>query len=222
MLETLVVESDLTDAEIRDQVITLVGAGYDTTAASIAWMLRRVPLVPGLLDRLRAEADEVLGPHSRSGSSADDGTLARLDLAARTMRETLRLHPAGAISPRQAMEDLAVGGYRIPKGTMVLWSAHLAGRDPATWSDPLAFDPDRFQDLTADQQAVADAAWVPFGRGPWACIGFWLAQVELTLILARLVQRLDLEAPSPSLPEPRGMVVNRPTGGAPLRVAARR
>ena len=83
VLETLVAESGLSDAEIRDQVITLVGAGFDTTAASIAWSMRCVPLVPGLLQRLREEADEVLGPPGRSVPPADDAALARLDLASR-------------------------------------------------------------------------------------------------------------------------------------------
>ena len=138
------------------------------------------------------------------------------------MRETLRLHPAGAVTPRQAVDDLAVGGYRITKGTMALWSAHLAGRDPSTWSDPLAFDPDRYLAMTPEQEAAADAAWVPFGGGPRACIGFWLAQVELTLILARFAQRLDLDAVSDVVPDPIGLVVNRPRGGAPVRVGARR
>jgi len=220
VLEALVAESDLTDAEIRDQVVTLIGAGYDTTAASLAWILRRIPLVPGLLDRLRAEADAVLGPIG-DGPAPDEGTLARLDLAERSMRETLRLHPAGSISPRQAAEDVDVAGYHIRKGTMILWSPYLAGRDPSAWDDPLAFDPDRFVDLTAEQAAIADQAWVPFGRGPRACIGFALAQIELTLILSRIAQRLDLTPVSTEVPEPRGMVVNRPTGGAPLGVAAR-
>lgn len=143
-------------------------------------------------------------------------------LAARTVRETTRLHPAGVISPRQARRDLDVAGYRIPKGTLVLWSAHLAGRDPRAWSDPLRFDPDRFVDATAEQRRQADAAWVPFGCGARSCLGFALAMTELTLITARLAQRLDVAGPVDVEPRPVGMVVvNRPSGGAPMRVAAR-
>jgi cytochrome P450 len=197
-----------------------MGAGYDTTAASLAWALWCTSLTPGLWDRLRAEADEVLGPLD-APTHPDEHTLARLDLAARTMRETLRLHPAGVISPREAARDVVVGGYRIPKGTLVLWSAHLAGRDPRAWTDPLRFDPDRFVDAPPDQQALADIAWVPFGRGARNCIGFALAQMELTLILARLAQRLDIAAVREEAPGPVGMVVNRPAGGAPMRVSVR-
>jgi cytochrome P450 len=220
VLEALVDDGDLTDAEIRDQVVTLVGAGYDTTSATLAWMLWRAALSPGLWSRLRSEADAVYGPLG-ADDAPDEKTLARLDLAGRVMRETTRLHPAGAISPREAAVDLVVAGYEIPKGTLVLWSAHLAGRDPRAWADPLLFDPDRFVDLTPEQQALADTAWVPFGRGGRNCIGFALAQMELTLIIARLAQRLDVATLRPQVPRPVGMVVNRPADGAPMLVGPR-
>lgn len=223
VLETLVRDRTLADAEIRDQVVTLIGAGYNTTAASLAWMLWCAVLTPGLWDRLRAEADAVLGPADTTADDAryDHTHLTRLELADRMMRETLRLHPAGVIAPREAATDLVVGGYRIPAGTMVLWSAHLAGRDPDRWPDPLRFDPDRWDGLDPGQRRLADAAWVPFGRGPRACIGFALAQMELTLLIARLAQRLDLRTDATEAPVPVGMVVNRPTGGVPLHVRVR-
>ena len=109
----------------------------------------------------------------------------------------------------------------IPKGTLILWSAHLAGRDPEAWEDPLRFDPDRFVALDAERRALADAAWVPFGRGARNCIGFALAQMELTLIVARLAQRLAHRRRRRERPRPVGMVVNRPTGGAPMTVTRR-
>ncbi len=221
ILETLIADGSLDDAEIRDQVATLIGAGYDTTSASLAWMLIRATLVPGLWDRLHSEADRVLGSPADMTATPDAGTLAQLDLANRVMRETVRLHPAGVLSPREAATDVTVGGYLIPKGTLILWSAHLAGRNPAAWPDPLRFDPDRFADLDDDQRALADMAWVPFGRGARNCIGFALAQMELTLIVARLAQRLDITAVSSEIPAPVGMVVNRPTGGAPMHVNRR-
>jgi hypothetical protein len=220
VLDALVTEGSLTDAEIRDQVVTLIGAGYDTTAASLAWMLWCTALAPGLWDRLRAEADDVFGPVG-SGSAPDHTTLTRLELASRVMRETLRLHPAGVISPREAAVDVEVGGYVIPQGTLILWSAHLAGRDATAWDEPLRFDPDRFADPSPEQAALADAAWVPFGRGPRNCIGFALAQMELTLIVARLAQRLDVAPVGTEAPRPVGMVVNRPAGGTPMRVRVR-
>lgn len=221
VLEALVANDDLTDAEIRDQVVTLIGAGYDTTAASLAWMLWCTALAPDTWKALRAEADEVFGPPDVEPRDLDHTPLSALDYADRVMRETLRLHPAGVVSPREAARDVTVGDVAIRKGTLVLWSAHLAGRDPAAWVDPLTFDPDRFTRLDDDQRAIADAAWVPFGGGRRNCIGFALAQMELTLIISRLAQRLDVEPTTTVKPRPVGMVVNRPTGGVPMRVHAR-
>jgi cytochrome P450/NADPH-cytochrome P450 reductase len=86
----------------------------------------------------------------------------------------------------------------------------------------LAFDPDRFAEMDDDRRALADMAWVPFGRGARNCIGFALAQMELTLIISRLAQRLDLAPVSSEVPAPVGMVVNRPAGGAPMHVEPRR
>ena len=220
VLAALVADGKLSDGEIRDQVVTLIGAGYDTTSASLSWMFWCISHEPGLWQRLRNEADEVFGPLGPV-PVADAPTLARLDLADRVMRETTRLHPAGVLSPREAARDVTVGGYRIPKGTLILWSAHLAGRDPRAWAAPLRFDPDRFLAPSDDQRALADIAWMPFGRGARNCIGFALAQMELTLIVARIAQRLDITSTASEIPRPVGMVVNRPAGGAPMRVSAR-
>jgi cytochrome P450 len=221
VLEVLVADGTLSDAEVRDQVATLIGAGHDTTAASLAWIIWCAALTPGLWERLRDEADRVLGLPSGEEPAPDGSTLAQLDLASRVMREALRLHPAGVLSPREAVVDVDLGGHRIPKGTLVLWSAHLAGRDPSVWDEPLRFDPDRFAGLDDAQRQLTDASWVPFGGGRRNCIGFAAAQMELTLITARLAQRLDVEALAAEAPRPVGMVVNRPEGGAEMRVAAR-
>jgi cytochrome P450 len=221
VLEVLVHDDSVCEQEILDQVNTLVGAGFDTTAASLAWMLWCCGLAPDIWAALRAEADAVLGAPGHDRDRADHSTLNRLEFADRVVRETLRLHPAGVISPREAARDIEVGGHTITKGTLVLWSAHLSGRDPDVWNDPLHFDPDRFHDTTEDQWAAAGAAWVPFGGGRRNCIGFALAQMELTLLIARLAQRLDVETPATGKPGPIGMVVNRPRGGVPFKVTRR-
>jgi hypothetical protein len=209
--------AELSDAEIVDQALTLLGAGFDTTAASLSWMLWRTTLAgPALWQRLRDEADDVLA----GDGPFDAGHLARLSIARNVMRETTRLHPAGSISPRMTTRDLVVAGWQIPRNTLVLWSAHLAGRDPRYWDRPLAFDPDRFVSSSAEQER-ADVAWVPFGSGTRSCIGFALAQMELTLAIARIAQRLDLRPIEPALPRAVGMVVNRPEGGARMSVGPR-
>jgi cytochrome P450 len=103
----------------------------------------------------------------------------------------------------------------------MLWSPYLAGRDPSTWAHCERFDPDRFTILDPAQQALADEAWVPFGRGPRMCVGFALAQMELTLILLRLAQRLDIRPTSTAIPEPVGLIVSQPKGGTPMFVSER-
>ena len=222
-LGSLVQDATMSDSEIRDQMATLIGAGYDTTAASLAWMLWCTALEPAIWSRLRAEADEVFGlvEAPQVAGVPDHTLLSRLGVADRVMRETLRLHPAGVVSPREAAVDVRVGEYVIPKGTLILWSAYLAGRDSEAWANPTRFDPDRFLDLTPEQKAISDHAWVPFGRGARNCIGFALAQMELTLMISRLAQRLDVCPLASVVPQPVGMVVNRPLGGVPMRVALR-
>ena len=217
ILEALVVDAGMSDSEIRAQVRTLIGAGYDTTAAALSWLLWSAALAPEVWQRVRNEADTVLG----SAAQVDAASLARLEYTHRTVRESLRLHPAGLIGARVTSQEMELGGCRIRKGTLLVWSPHLAGRSPDHWAEPLRFDPDRFVDATPEQQALSDLAWIPFGRGPHMCIGFALAQMELALVLARMAQRLDLTPVSDQVPHPVGMVVNRPTGGAPFIVAPR-
>ena len=220
ILEAIVTDGSLSDEEIRDQVRTLIGAGYDTTASALAWMLWCAALSPDTWPRLRAEADAVLGSID-APKEPDHVALAGLEHAQRVVHESLRLHPAGLVGARVAARDLRIGVHPIRKGTLVVWSPHLAGRDPGSWTDPGRFDPDRFADLTPEQKVITDQAWVPFGRGPHMCLGFALAQMELTLIIARLAQRLDLTPTATDMPHPIGMVVNRPTGGAHFRISAR-
>ncbi len=214
-------DSTISDSEIRDQVDTLIGAGYDTTASTLAWLLWRAATQPGVWQQLRAEADSVLGPPDGPGAEPDERSFAGLDYARRVVRESLRLHPAGLVGARVAASDLVLGRHRIGKGTLIVWSPYLAGRDDSVWADSLRFEPDRHRDVTPAQKAATDHAWVPFGRGPHMCIGFALARMELALIVARLAQRLDLSPNSSTLPRPVGMVVNRPEGGAPFGVSPR-
>ena len=221
ILEVIANDGTLTDAEIRDQVDTLIGAGYDTTASTFAWLLWCAALEPGVWSRLRAEADQILGPHGTTGRLPDDATLSQLEYAHRVVHESLRLHPAGFIGARVAAHDIRLGDYVVKKGTLIAWSPYLAGRDSTTWTDPHVFNPDRYVTLTDEQQAATDRAWIPFGRGPHMCLGFALAQMELVLMIARFAQRLDLTPTSDVIPEPTGMVVNRPIGGAPFTIRSR-
>ena len=221
LLEVIATDDTLTDAEIRDQVDTLIGAGYDTTASTFGWLLWCAVLEPGVWSQLREEADRVLGPLDAPDRQPDGATLGLLNYAHRVVHESLRLHPAGLIGARVAATDVLIGEHIIRKGTLIAWSPHLAGRDPNTWTDPERFNPDRYLSLNDEQKAAADRAWIPFGRGPHMCIGFVLAQMELVLMIARFAQRLELTPTSSAVPEPVGMVVNRPLGGAPFHIRQR-
>ncbi len=207
---------ELSMDEIRDQVVTLIGAGFDTTASAVAWTVLEATGHPTIWADLRAEADAVLG--DRPVASLGRADLDGLEVAASVVAESLRLHPPGVFTPRLTTQAIDVGPYRIPKRSMVLWSPYLAGRDPATWPDPTTFDPGRHRDPTPEQAAQQRLALVPFGRGPRQCIGFALAQMELTLITARLAQRVDLTMARRGIPPAYGMVVNRPLGGVPACV----
>ncbi|MEZ5380750.1 MAG: cytochrome P450 [Microthrixaceae bacterium] len=218
VLSELVTSDALSDEEIRDQVVTLIGAGYDTTSASLAWMIWRATTTRGLWERLGREARDAFGVDDPTGAEVDATLLGRLGLANGVMHETLRLHPAGVFGPREAGTDLEVGGFRIPRGTLILWSPYLVGRDPGVWPEPKRFDPDRFVELDHAQGAAAKRGWVPFGGGARNCVGFALAQMELTIIIARLAQRLRLTPTTDEVPRPYGMVVNRPIGGVPMRI----
>lgn len=215
LLDAFVAAGDtMSTEEIRDQVKTLIGAGYHTTSATLAWTVQRALATPGVWARIGAEADAVLG--AADGSIGPD-ELKALTYTQAVLHESLRIHPAGLFAPRQAVRDVRIGDHVIPKRAMVLWSPYIAGRDGEVWDDPLTFDPERHLDPSPELAARMDAAWVPFGRGPRRCIGFALAQMELTLILARLAQQVDLELVDDRTPRPHGMVVNRPEGGVAVR-----
>ena len=151
-------------------------------------------------------------PTDFAGGAARSGTFSSAIIAwscrpdARVASTVLALR-ARAVHRERVFGPLTGGGEEgsvgIPKGTLILWSAHLAGRNAAAWPDPLRFDPDRFVGSDDDRRALAEMTWVPFGRGARNCIGFALAQMELTLIVARLAQRLDLSPVSTSRPSRR-------------------
>jgi cytochrome P450 len=221
VLDTLLADEGaaLSSSEIRDQVITLIAAGYDTTASGLAWTTLRAAATPGVWNTLREEADRVFG--STPAVDIDAVAFRSLPYADAVVREALRLHPPGVFSPRRAMTNLSIDGLDIRKGSMILWSSYISGRLPELWGDPLEFRPDRFIDPTEQQQAAIDTAWMPYGKGPRACIGFALAQMEMTLVVSRLAQRVDVELVARDIPKPVGMIVNRPEGGVVARVAAR-
>jgi cytochrome P450 len=203
VLDTLLATDGLTDQELRDQVVSLIGAGFDTTTATASWLVLRAGPERDVWTRLREEAVASGPDDTRPWSEA-------------VVHESLRIHPAGAYSPRLVAESFDLGPYRMAKRTVIAWSPLLTGRDPASWPDPMRFDPGRHLD-----RSEPEYAWVPFGAGSRSCLGFGLARTNLTLLASRLAQRVDLTPGWATLPAPVGMVTSHPVGGVPVTVTAR-
>ena len=204
----LLIDSDLTDSEIRDELVTMVIAGHETVAASLAWTLMLLAEHQPVQDRLRAELAVHTGPVSLVGHRDTlPWTRAIID-------EALRLYPpAWALSRRSYGPDV-VGGHDVPAGTLVIISPWLVHRRDPPWTDPLAFRPERFLD-----PAAVRSAYLPFGQGPRLCIGREFALGEMVLVLAELLRdhRVDVP-PGWSRPAAQAQVAVHPRGGMPLSV----
>jgi enediyne biosynthesis protein E7 len=175
----------MADRQLLDEVMTLIVAGHETTAASLNWFWYLLDSEPEVARRLRAEVDaaEVDSP----GYKDLDG----LPYTRRTIDETLRLYPPGWLLTRRSIEPDTFGGYSLPAQTDVLISPYLVQRHPSHWPDPDRFDPDRF--LLENSAARNRFAYFPFGLGPRACIGEHLALVEMHIHVATLARRFDLQ-----------------------------
>jgi cytochrome P450 len=196
----------LSDRELRDQVLTFIGAGHETTAVALTWTLYLLIRHPEIQERLRAEAAEVLG-----GRTPDAADLSRLEFTRRVIEESLRLYPPVYALSRAVREDDTIGGFAIPAGSMVLVSPYVTHHHPGVWPDPETFDPDRFlPDRSAGRSRFA---WFPFLGGPHQCIGQEFALMEITLAITMLIQAFRFRlAPGFSV-EPRPVLSLRPRDG---------
>ena len=203
----------LTDLQLRDQVLTFVLAGYETTAVALAWTWLLLGEHPGVEERVRAEVRSALDGRT---PAVDD--LAALPYTRMVIEEAMRLYPPLWAFPRQAIAADKIGGYDIPAGAMFSIIPALTHRMPAFWPDPLRFDPERF---TPERVAARPrCAYAPFGGGPRQCIGAEFAVAEAQLIVAMVVQRYRISVlPSRSF-EPIVRVTQRPRLGVPAVVAA--
>jgi cytochrome P450 len=175
----------LTDEELRNEVMTLVFAGHETTACALTWTFWLLAQNPAATRRLRAELAAVLG--GRAPTAAD---LPRLAYTANAVKEAMRLLPPAWVIGRMPLEDIEIGGYHVPARTMVLVSPCVTHRDPAFWDDPDTFDPDRF---TPERSAGRHRmAYYPFSGGGRVCIGSAFSMMEATLVVAAVLQRYRL------------------------------
>ncbi|QKE83460.1 cytochrome P450 [Arthrobacter sp. NEB 688] len=185
----------LTDAELRDQLVTLLLAGHETTATALAWTLHEVGLDPALRARARAAA--------RTG---DD------DLLEALVKEAMRLHPVIPMVVRVLREPARVGGVDLPAGATVGASVILAHQRAASHPDPFAFDPGRF---VGGQPAPH--TWIPFGGGARRCIGASFSLMEAVAVLREVLVAYDVESVAPEGPRVRN-ITSVPRHGARVTV----
>jgi len=203
--------SPMSNAEIRDELATMLVAGHETTSHALSWTVERLRRHPQILRRLVAEVDE--------GGKA---------LREATIREVLRARPVVSFAGRYARKPFELGGYRLPVGTRILLAAILTHYDPALFPNPDRFDPDRFLDMVPDTYS-----WIPFGGGIRRCIGASFAQMEMDVVLRVLLERVQLQPTDEPGEQPafRGVVWAPARGGrlvmrrrtpkpAPVTVAA--
>ena len=200
--------------EIRDQVVTFLFAGHETTAQALTWAFVQLSRHPAVEEQLVSELDDVLGP--RPPTQAD---LAGLRYTRAVVRETLRLFPPAWFSSREAVAPTTLDGCPLGRGTLVVTSAFALQRDPAHWSDPERFDPARW--LGESAPAGADGAYLPFGHGRRNCIGSHFAMTELVLVLATTLRHWSVRVCEPERVRPRATVTLRPRRPVRARVVRR-
>jgi cytochrome P450 len=208
------VESEaLTDERLRDQVVTMIFAGHDTTATAIAFAFYALATNPEVRERFHAEVDAIDGQ-----PAVDD--LDDLDVTERVVTETLRLFPPVYTIPREATAEVVVDGYRIPEGAPTWLTVDRVHRDPRFYDDPTEFRPARWAgDL---RERLPDFAYAPFGGGPRACIGRQFALIEAQLALATVGRDYHLAWPGDDDDPPRRIgMTTRMDPGTEFRVVAR-
>lgn len=170
-------DTAMTDEELRDQLMTLLAAGHDTTATALSWALERLTRHPKALAKAVRAAEA-----SAAGDPAGDEYL---DAVA---KETLRIRPVVFDVGRVLTEPVDLGGYRLPAGAMVVPGMGLVHASAAVYPDPDRFDPDRMLGAV-----LSPSTWLPFGGGNRRCLGATFAMVELRVVLREILRRLDLD-----------------------------
>jgi cytochrome P450 len=199
------------EQRMRDELVTLLLAGHETTASTLSWAFHLIDQHPEVQDRLHAEAVRVLG--DRLPVHAD---LKRLRYTAMVVQEVMRLYPPVWILTRQAQADDDVGGYHVPAGADVLVCPYTLHRHSEFWEAPERFDPDRFDPARAGNRPAY--AYLPFGAGPRFCVGSSLGLMEAAFVLAMVARDLRLRTVSGTRVVPEPMLSLRVRGGLPMTV----
>lgn len=203
----------MTDRQIRDELVTLLIAGTETTANTMTWLWYLLDRHPDVERRLRAEHAEVFGA---ARTTLPD--LERLTYTKQVIQETLRLYPPGWMLPRAVHEEVTFGDTRIPEGSTVLVCPYATHHDPTLWKDPERFDPERF---SPDESASRPRyAYYPFGGGPRQCIGNQFAILEAQIIVAALARRFRFQLVPGRPVEPGVATTLKPRHGVQMYIRA--
>jgi cytochrome P450 len=206
--------NSMSDQQLRDEVITLLLAGHETTALNLSWTWYLLAQHPEAEEKLHAELDAVLG--RRSPSVAD---LPKLQYTDRVIRETLRLYPPAWRIFRRTEEPLKVGEYVLPAGANIVLSQWVTQRDPRWFIEPERFNPDRWSEEATAK--LPRFAYFPFGGGPRVCIGAGFAMMEATLLLATIAQRFRMRLEPNQRVEPLASITLRPKNGIRMKLEQR-
>ncbi|TDC42815.1 cytochrome P450 [Actinomadura sp. KC345] len=212
LLHLLKERGEFSEAELRDEVLTLLLAGHETTAASLAWTFVLLSRYPAARERLEAEVDEVLGGREPRADDVD-----RLPWTRAVLEEAMRIYPPAWTIERDTLADDDIAGVRIPAGSTVAVPPYLLHRNVEFWPNPEGFQPERFMG-ESDRPRYA---YLPFGGGRRICVGAGFAMLEAVLVLATVsrTHRLDL---APGVPvRGRAEITLRPAGPVPMRVTRR-
>ena len=203
----------MNEKQLRDEVLTLLIAGLETTANVLAWTFYLLAQRPDAGQRMHDEAKTVLG--GRAAFTAAD--LDRMAYTRRVMQEGLRLYPPGWFIGRQAQTDVKLGGYTVPKGAVVMMSQYVMHRDARFFAEPERFKPERWEGDFQDR--LPRGAYFPFSAGDRHCIGEGFAWQEVLLTLATLSERWKFELVPGQNIRPRPSVTLRPDG--PIKMIVR-
>ncbi|MFJ5049781.1 cytochrome P450 [Streptomyces sp. NPDC088719] len=199
--------------KLRQELVTLLLAGHETTASTLGWTLHLLERHPEVRAAVREEARGVLGERL-----PDVGDLHRLTWTTKVVQEAMRLYPPVWVLPRVAQREDEVGGYTVSAKADVLICPYIMHRNPSLWENPERFAPERF-----DPQAVASRpryAYIPFGAGPRFCVGSNLGMMEAVFVTALITRDLDLRTVPGHRAVPDPMLSLRMRGGLPMTVSA--
>ena len=182
----MLVNAGMDDDLIRDQLLTMLIAGHDTSTALLAWALYLLTSHPSVMEQVRQEVQQALGTNPPTIDN-----ISQLTYLGQVIDETLRLYPPIHLGSRQVVDDIEFNGFLLPAGIRLMYSIYLTHHDPKYWEEPDSFSPARF--IPENKRKILPYTYLPFGGGARNCIGTAFALVEAKVILARIIQRYDLQ-----------------------------